>query len=194
MKAPARPLTRQTRFLAGASLVLLLLCLTIGLTGCGPSDEERIAQALTNEFELVKQHDDAYIADVMSQDTASSLQQTGIDAQSYISSFLDGFDYRIDAIEIDKDHAIANVAITCKSLSDITQALQNDLQNAESSGAGVNMTEDQITETVAENALGYIQNAQAKEHEPFTISLTLQNKEWVVDPQVRSAIENVMMQ
>ena len=38
------------------SLLALLICAIIALNGCGPSDEERITEALTTERETIESH------------------------------------------------------------------------------------------------------------------------------------------
>ena len=186
--------TTWTRILIAIALVVTCSGIITVLTSCGPSDEERITQALTTEFDAIKNHDDSFIASFVSEDAKQALQDTGIDPDVFISSFLDGFDYTIESIDVEKDKATAAVSITCKSLSDVTNSLKTDADDNTANGTGVNLTEEQIAQSVSENALSYLQEAQPKQHDPVTVELELKDKTWQVSPQIQSDIEQLLLQ
>lgn len=179
--------------LISVSLLALLSCAIIALNGCGPSDEERITVALTTELETIKSHDDQFVRSLISEDTQQALQNVNINAETFCASLLDGFDYQINSIDVDKDTAQASVTITCKNLSDATSTLKGDAEASSENGTGTNLTDDELSQTIAENSLNYLQNAQPKQHDPITITLSLQDKKWEVDQQAKSAFTQLLL-
>lgn len=179
--------------LISVSLLALLSCAIIALNGCGPSDEERITEALTTELETIKNHDDQFVRSLISEDTQQALQNVNINAETFCASLLDGFDYQINSIDVDKDTAQASVTITCKNLSDATNTLKSDAEASSENGTGTNLTDDKLSQTIAENSLDYLQNAQPKQHDPITITLSLQDKKWEVDQQAKSAFTQLLL-
>lgn len=175
------------------SLLALLSCAIIALNGCGPSDEERITETLTTELETIKSHDDQFISSLVSEDTQQALQNVNIDAKAFCTSLLDGFDYQINSIEVNKDTAQASVTITCKNLSDATSTLKSNAEASSANGTGTNLTDDELSQTIAENSLDYLQNTQPKQYDPITISLLLQDKKWEVDQQAKSAFAQLLL-
>ena len=79
--------------------------LLLGLTGCGPSNEERIEKAISQPLEAIKSKDEATLASLLSDDAKQQISDIGIDPATYISMFLDGFDYTLGPIDINKDTA-----------------------------------------------------------------------------------------
>lgn len=184
----------KSHSLIGLIVALVLTCLLA--FGCAPSDEERIQQTMSSEFDTFQAaatRGDNEASSVLGDDAKQALEQAGIDPASYVSALFDGFEYRIDSIEVDKDSATAHVVITCKSVNDVINSLQSDLQDSLNSGSGTNLTSEQISQNIAEQTLSYLQEAQPREKEPVDISLHKQDKLWVVDAQTRSKIEQALM-
>lgn len=187
------PLQAKSLLIFVSLLALLSCAIIITLNGCGPSDEERITEALTTELETIKNHDDQFISSLVSEDTQQALQNVNTDAKSFCSSLLDGFDYQINSIEVNKATAQASVTIMCKSLSDATSTLKSDAETSSANGTGTNLTDDELSQTIAENSLDYLQSAQPKQHDPITISLSLQDKKWEVDQQAKSTFAQLLL-
>ena len=74
--------------------------LLLALTGCGPSNEERIEQAVSQPLEAIKAKDEAALTSLLSDDAKQQLSDIGIDPVAYISAYLDGFDYARSALSI----------------------------------------------------------------------------------------------
>lgn len=162
----------KSHSLIGLIVALALTCLFV--SGCAPSDEERIQQTLSSEFDTFQAAatgGDNEASSVLGDDAKQALEQAGIDPASYVSALFDGFEYRIDSIEVDKDNATAHVVITCKSVNDVINSLQSDLQDSLNSGSGTNLTSEQISQNIAEQTLSCLQEAQPREKEPVDISL-----------------------
>ena len=184
---------RMSRFIVAAAATMLFTFALAALSACGPSDEERISTVLTTEFDQVKNHDDAYVTSMLDDNAKQALTSAGIDPEAFATAFLDGFDYRIDSINVEKDYATAQIVITSKSLTSITSALQDDAQASAAAGTGSNLSEEQIQQQVSEQALEYASNAQPQEKPTITVTLHRSDSAWSVDPQVRSAIEQTLL-
>ena len=162
--------------------------LLFALAGCGPSNEERNEQAISQPLEAVKSKDEATLANLLSDDAKQQLSDVGIDPVAYISAFFDGFDYALGPIEIDKDTATVQVTITCKTTDSIFAALQQQAQDDFESGASANNTEEQTKTVVAENALSLINAASPVQHDPMAITLHKVDKSWIVDTDINGAL------
>ena len=162
--------------------------LLLGLTGCGPSNEERIEQAISQPLEAIKSKDEATLASLLSDDAKQQISDIGIDPVTYISTFLDGFDYTLGPIDINKDTATVDVTITCKTTNSIFAALDQKAKEDFESGASANNTEEQTKSEVAESTLAIISAAAPVTHEPITVTLHKVDKSWVVDSDINGAL------
>ena len=162
--------------------------LLLGLTGCGPSNEERIEQAISQPLEAIKSKDEATLASLLSDDAKQQISEIGIDPATYISMFLDGFDYTLSPIDINKDTATVDVTITCKTTDSIFAALYQTATEDFESGASANNTEEQTKSEVAENALAIISAATPVTHDPITVTLHKADKSWIVDSDINGAL------
>ena len=89
----------------------------VGLAGCsgGASDEEAIRASLASELDSIKNIDDAFVNEFSESIDMSQLSVYGIDGVEFMKSYLSGFDYAIDSINVDGDSATAQITLTCKS-------------------------------------------------------------------------------
>ena len=143
--------------------------LLLALTGCGPSNEERIKQAVSQPLEAIKAKDEATLT-------------------SLLSAYLDGFDYALGPITINKDTATVDLTITCKTTDSIFSALQQKATEDFESGASANNTEEQTKSEVAENTLDLINAAPPVQHDPITVTLHKVDKSWIVESDINGAL------
>lgn len=162
--------------------------LLLALTGCGPSNEERIEQAVSQPLEAIKAKDEATLTSLLSDDAKQQLSNIGIDPASYMSAYLDGFDYALGPITINKDTATVDLTITCKTTDSIFSALQQKATEDFESGASANNTEEQTKSEVAENTLDLINAAPPVQHDPITVTLHKVDKSWIVDSDINGAL------
>lgn len=162
--------------------------LLFALTGCGPSNEERIEQAISQPLEAIKAKDEATLASLLSDDAKQQISDIGIDPLTYISAFLDGFDYALGPIDINKDTATVDATITCKTTDSIFTALEQKAKEDFESGASANNTEEQTKSEVAENTLAIINAAAPVKHDPITVTLHKTDKTWSIDPDINGAV------
>ena len=162
--------------------------LLLALTGCGPSNEERIEQAVSQPLEAIKAKDEAALTSLLSDDAKQQLSDIGIDPVAYISAYLDGFDYALGPIDISKDTATVDLTITCKTTDSIFAALDQKAKEDFESSASANNTEEQTKSEVAESTLAIISAAAPVTHDPITVTLHKVDKSWVVDSDINGAL------
>ncbi|MFR5091755.1 MAG: hypothetical protein ACLTDR_06805 [Adlercreutzia equolifaciens] len=75
--------------------------------GCssGTSDEDAIRASLASELDSIKDIDDAFVNEFSESIDMSQLSVYGIDGVEFMKSYLSGFDYAIDSINVDGDKA-----------------------------------------------------------------------------------------
>ena len=171
-----------------AAIAIAVGFLLLSLTGCGPSNEERIEQAVSQPLEAIKAKDEATLASLLSDDAKQQISDIGIDPTTYISAFLDGFDYSLGPINIDKDTATVDLTITCTTTDSIFAALEQKATEDFESGASANNTEEQTQSEVAENTLDLINAAAPVQHDPITVTLHKIDKSWIVDSDINGAL------
>lgn len=162
--------------------------LLLALTGCGPSNEERIEQAVSQPLEAIKAKDEATLTSLLSDNAKQQISDIGIDPASYMSAYLDGFDYALGPITINKDTATVDLTITCKTTDSIFSALQQKATEDFESGASANNTEEQTKSEVAENTLDLINAAPPVQHDPITVTLHKVDKSWIVESDINGAL------
>ena len=170
------------------TVAIAAVFLMLALTGCGPSNEERIEQAVSQPLEAIKAKEEATLTSFLSDDAKQQLSDIGIDPMSYISAYLDGFDYALGPINIDKDTATVDLTITCKTTDSIFAALEQKATEDFESGASANNTEEQTQSKVAENTLDLINAAASVQHDPITVTLHKIDKSWIVDSDINGAL------
>lgn len=162
--------------------------LLLALTGCGPSNEERIEEAISQPLEAIKAKDEATLTSLLSDDAKQQISDIGIDPISYISTYLDGFDYALGPININKDTATVDLTITCKTTDSIFAALEQKAAEDFESGTSANNTDEQTKSEVAENTLDLINAAAPVQHDPITVTLHKVDKVWIVDSDINGAL------
>ena len=162
--------------------------LLLALSGCGPSNEERIEQAVSQPLEAIKAKDEATLTSLLSDDAKQQISDIGIDPASYMSAYLDGFDYALGPITIKQDTATVDLTITCKTTDSIFSALQQKATEDFESGASANNTEEQTKSEVAENTLDLINAAPPVQHDPITVTLHKVDKSWIVESDINGAL------
>lgn len=162
--------------------------LLLALPGCGLSNEERIEQAVSQPLEAIKAKDEATLTSLLSDDAKQQISDIGIDPSSYISAYLDGFDYALGPININKDTATVDLTITCKTTDSIFAALEQKVTEDFESDASANNTEEQTKSELAEDTLDLINAAPPVQHDPITVTLHKVDKSWIVDSDINGAL------
>ena len=136
--------------LAAGALVLGALFM---VTGCGPSSEEVIRNAITQEMDSYKNMDDSAMSEIATMAENEGISELGIDDQEFAAAVLDGFDYNIDDITVDGDTATATVTIVSKSYSDFEERITNIINELTDDPSMAELDSDQIVEVVGERVM-----------------------------------------
>ena len=172
-----------------ATLIACAMAACLGLVACssGPTDEEVIKEGIASELDPIKNLDDATLDEILSEAGSefAMLESMGIDSKTLVKSYLDGFDYTIDSVEVDGDSAKATLTATCKSFTDASTKAEElaDEQLA-------SMTQDDITAKIGEITMQAIDETQAIDM-PLVLTFTKNDNEWTPDADVLGSLLNL---
>ena len=128
------------------SALALAAALTASLAGCQAqkSPEQLIKEDLSAQFDEVKSADSAAWSEEFGMDD-TDFADLGIDSGTFMAGYLDGFDYEINEVTVDKDKgtATAKVDVTCKKFDEIFAAWFGDYMGKAMSM--LNAPEEEIT-------------------------------------------------
>lgn len=153
----------------------------VGLTGCsgGTSDEDAIRASLTSELDSIKNIDDAFVNEFSESIDMSQLSVYGIDSVEFMRSYLSGFDYAIDSINVDGDSATAQITLTCKSYTGYLQALQTAVDEVTANpDALAALSNDEINQKIGEIVIGSLDGVELAATQPITITYTKVDGTW----------------
>lgn len=163
--------------LAAASLTFIAM----GLSGCsgGQSDEDAIRASLTSELDSIKNIDDTFVNEFSESINMSQLSVYGIDGVEFMKSYLAGFDYAIDSINVDGDNATAQITLTCKSYTGYQQALQQAVDEITADPDSLAaLSNDEINQKIGEIVIGSLDGVELAATQPITITYTKVDGTW----------------
>ena len=166
----------------GAFVAVLALSRWLApLSGCSSQqdDSEVIRQSLSSELDSIKNLDDSFMNEFAESINMSQLSMYGIDGVAFMKSYLDGFDYTIDNIQVDGDTATAQITLTCKSYTGYQQALTEAVTKiTENPEELAGLSNEDINKKIGEIVTGSLDGIELKATEPITITYTKVNDTW----------------
>lgn len=156
-------------FLVVLAALLTLSIGMVGLAGCsgGTSDEDAIRASLASELDSIKNIDDAFVNEFSESIDMSQLSVYGIDGVEFMKSYLSGFDYAIDSINVDGDSATAQITLTCKSYTGYLQALQTAVDEVTADpDALAALSNDEINQKIGEIVIGSLDGVELRPPSP----------------------------
>lgn len=175
--------------LAAATMLVLAAGL---LVGCGPDNEKLIRDAITQELESLKTHDEALMDELTADAGLDDLKAFGIEPKAFLAAYLDGFDYRIDEVSVDGDSATATVVFTCKNYSDYTAALESATAALLEDDTMANLSADQLNARIGQAVMDALAGVAVKETAPFAVEYKLADKTWSPTPNAEQAVANAL--
>ena len=157
-------------FLVVLAALLTLSIGMVGLAGCsgGTSDEDAIRASLASELDSIKNIDDAFVNEFSESIDMSQLSVYGIDGVEFMKSYLSGFDYAIDSINVDGDSATAQITLTCKSYTGYLQALQTAVDEGTADpDALAALSNDEINQKIGEIVIGSLDGVELAATQPI---------------------------
>ena len=168
-------------FIVTLAALLALSIGMVGLAGCssGTSDEDAIRASLSSELDSIKNIDDAFVNEFSESIDMSQLSVYGIDGVEFMKSYLSGFDYTIDSINVDGDSATAQITLTCKSYTGYLQALQTAVDEVTADpDALAALSNDEINQKIGEIVIGSLDGVELAASQPITITYTKVDGTW----------------
>lgn len=168
----------------------LMAAFALVATGCASaSSEDAIRQAVSQELDIYKNLDEEAMNMVMESAESEGLTDLGIDGREFATAVLDGFDYTINSVTIDGNHATANVTITSKSMSDFEQRLNDSASALVDAPSTSLMSSDEIKQKVGELAMETFGETEIID-ETIDIEFELKDSTWV-STNVADALGNL---
>lgn len=165
----------------------------LALSACGPSNEEVVTQAVTDELELIKTHDDATLDQLAGYEGADALAPYGIDAKGFLASFLDGFDYRIDDVTVDGETAQATITLTAKSFSAFADAVSQGQAALAADESVANLTDEELNQRVGQTLMEALGSVTAAEKPPVALTFTLEDGTWKPNQDAQQLLQNTLL-
>lgn len=178
--------------MAAGLAVTLLAAGAVSLVGCGPSAEEVVRQGVTDELERLKTHDSELLAELAVDSGADELSVYGIDAQEFIAAYLDGFDYRIDEVTVDGEHATATVVLTSKKFDAFTSELAEASMALAADEGTASLSEDEINQKIGQTVLEVLASLESSESAPIDLTFILQDNVWTPSSNTESVLSSAL--
>ncbi len=158
-------------------LMLLLLATALLLPGCITSNEELIRQAVTEKYDAYKQADDAALSQEVTSLENSILPEFGIDETEFGTAIVDGFDYHIDSISVDGDHATVTVTFAGKSYADLLTRISEIRDSLANDPEFAALPEEERFSTTGQAVLDALNGLEVK-NETVDLSYELKDNKW----------------
>lgn len=181
----------KTVLVAGLAVVLLAAG-AVSLVACGPSAEEVVRQGVSDELERLKTHDPALVEELAADSAAAGLEAYGIDAQEFVTAYLDGFDYRIDKVVVNGDTATATVTLTCKKFDAFNDALTTASIALAEDEEIASLSTDEINQKIGQTVLEALASVEATESEPVDLPFSLENNVWTPTSDTEKALSSAL--
>ncbi|WP_449316378.1 hypothetical protein [Rubneribacter sp.] len=166
---------RAVPFLLAGALALAGI---LPATGCGPSAEETITGEAVESLEAVKTQRPE-LMDALGADPAlEGLGAIGVDARAFLSSYLAGFDYRIEDVSAEGDEATVTIVLTCKSMKAFNEELDRFAEGLASDESVPNMTQEELNGLVAQAAIETMEALSPAETAPIALSFKREEGLW----------------
>lgn len=158
---------------------VVALVLAAGLVACGgKSNEEVIREGVTQEFESIKNLDDATLDEILGGFTESAdLSEYGIDNAEFCKSWLSGFDYTVDDVVVDGDNATVTVSVTIKSLEEALTNWQSKMEELAGSEEYASMTTEDLYAAIGTSLMESLDTASMS-NETVELPYTLNGNTW----------------
>lgn len=167
-----------SRFILFAMLASLLAFSAPLQVGCAKSSEDVLRETVAEEFDTYKNLENEALDKIAKTAEEEGLSDLGISGADFANAVLEGFDYRIDSIEINDEVANVSVTLTSKSSDDFEDRLSSGVQYFVDSGESVSMSAEEKNMKIGEITMQSFADTQMIE-EQVQIEFQLQDKTWV---------------
>lgn len=174
-----------------AFCAILVACCCGLLTGC-ESNEDAVRNAVSDEFNEIKNADPAAIEEIAGDSTQfDALSAYGITATDAYDALFSDFDYKIESVKVDGDNATVSVVFTTKDLSDFQSALIAAASNMDQSSIS-SMTPEQFNVAIGKLVLDTIRSLPTTQTDPVEFELAKKNGSWEMDSDSGTILQNAL--
>ncbi len=188
-----RTASLSARIIALAALCCSLVFSGAALAGCGPDHEQTIRDALTQELDSIKNLDESFMSDLSSEPEVAALSEFGIDPTEFFTSYLAGFDYRIDEVVVDGETANATVTLTTKSFTEFTENLNQSLEAMLADDSLAGLSEEELYAKIGQTVLDTLNSLTPVENAPVTLTYELIDNTWTPTADSQALLESSLM-
>lgn len=174
-------------------MVLLSACGLLGLVGCGPSDEEIIRKSVTDELESIKNLDPDVLSQVIASPGVDELSSLGVDPKEFMTSYLTGFDYKIENVVVNGDTAQVSVVLTGKSFSTLSEGLAQVALDLSTDEDVANMNEEEISKLFGQSVMELLSSIQPVVMPPIEFQFTKQDNVWSLTDDATQTLASVLL-
>lgn len=182
-----------TRIFTAAAVAFALALGAVFLSACGQNSEQLIRDSLTEELESIKSMDESFMAEMEADSTFQQLEEFGIDANTFFTSYLSGFDYRIDDVTVDGDTATATVVLTVKSINDFMTEFESQSMALLDDPSIYTLSMDEMYDRIGTMMMDVLDGLPANETDPITITYELVDNTWTPTAEGQQAINAALM-
>ena len=175
--------------------IALALCAAIFASGCnsGPTVEEieaTIREDVSDRLGLLQDPESDEYQELVGAMESSlvGMEDMGVSGEKVVDSLLDGYEYEVTSVSVDQEEGTAEVevAVTCKSLSDMNDNLSALQQEVESEVAAdperfLAMSEAELMEYTGEKVMGLFDDAEPRETDLTLTYSENDDGEWEAD-------------
>ncbi|WP_080797366.1 hypothetical protein [Arabiibacter massiliensis] len=185
-------MVRIKRGLAGLLVAALLAFGAFALVSCGPSAEEVVREGVTKELDSLKNLDASLVDELAASAGVEQLADFGIDAKEFVSTYLGGFDYRIDDVTVNGDAATATVTLTCKSFAAYTDALEAASAELAGDESLADLSEEELNQKLGQTIMDAIAAVPATETAPVALTFERKDNVWTPTADAQHALSNAL--
>lgn len=179
-----------------ASIIAAAVCLVLSLcmlSACsGESAEDIITEDITSQLDQVKNLDDDFVAEMVDGLGADELSTYGIDAEEFTRTYLEGFDYSIDSIEVNGNTATATVTLKCRSFTGYESAVNDAVNNLVADPSIYTMTRTELNQAIGTAMMDALRSTPVTETDPVELTYNKNGNTWEADESVTDAIANAL--
>jgi hypothetical protein len=174
------------------SMALALAFSMIAFAGCGKSDADVIKDDIKSQLEAIKKKDGQFVEQLKSQIGAEDLSAYGIDAEAFINSFLDGFDYTIGDVKVDGNTATAQITIKMKSLSAYQTAIGTAVDELLNEPDVASLSQDELMSRLGQVMISALDKVEPVESSPITLTYNKVDNKWTEAESNQTAVANAL--
>ena len=168
---------------ARKGVVALLAVLVAGccmfLAGCAENSEEAVRNAVSEEFDQIKNADMEAIEEIAG-DSAEfkALEAYNITATDAYAAIFSDFDYQIESVKVEGDKAVVGIKFTAKDLSQFQSELVAAAQQMSTDGSLTGLSTSEINAKIGEMVLNTIKALPTTETDVIDFDCVKKNGKW----------------